>query len=62
MTHKYAQLNDYATSADFCRIFVEQVNSLYLLSLLLTADPQKAEQCYLSGVRGLSRRSPYADR
>jgi hypothetical protein len=25
------------------------MNSLYLLSLLLTADPQKAEQCFLSG-------------
>ena len=25
------------------------MNSLYLLSLLLTADPQKAEKCFLSG-------------
>jgi hypothetical protein len=25
------------------------MNSLYLLALLLTADPQKAEQCFLSG-------------
>ena len=49
MTQKYAQLNEYATSTDFCRIFVEQMNTLYLLSLLLTADSQKAEQCFLSG-------------
>jgi hypothetical protein len=49
MTKKYAQLSEYATSTDFCRIFVEQMNSLYLLSLLLTADPLKAEQYFLSG-------------
>ena len=46
---KNARSNEYATSSDFCRIYVEQLNSLYLLSLLLTADPQKAEQCFLSG-------------
>jgi hypothetical protein len=51
MTQKYkeARSNEYATSSDFCRIYAEQMNSLYLLSLLLTADPQKAEQCFLSG-------------
>jgi hypothetical protein len=51
VTQKYkgAQSNEYATSSDFCRIFVEQMDSLFLLSLLLTADPQKAEQCFLSG-------------
>ena len=51
MTQKYknARSNEYATCSDFCRIYVEQANSLYLLSLLLTADPQKAEQCFLSG-------------
>jgi hypothetical protein len=52
MTQKYkeARSNEYATGSDFCRIYVEQMNSLYLLSLLLTADPQKAEQCFLSGL------------
>ena len=51
VTQKYknARSNEYANSSDFCRIYVEQVNSLYLLSLLLTADPQMAEQCFLSG-------------
>ena len=51
MTQKYknARSNEYATSSDFCHIYVEQMNSLYLLSLLLTADPQKAEKCFLSG-------------
>ena len=39
MTQKYknARSNEYATSSDFCRPYVEQMNSLYLLSLLLTA-------------------------
>ena len=48
-SYKNARSNEYATSGDFCRIFVEQMNSLYLLSLLLTADPEKAAQCFVSG-------------
>jgi hypothetical protein len=48
-THKNARANEYASLGDFCRIHVEQMNSLYLLSLLLTADTQKAEQCFISG-------------
>lgn len=51
MTQKYknARSSEYATSSDFCHIYVEQMNGLYLLALLLTGDPQKAEQCFLSG-------------
>ena len=44
----------YATDSDFCRIFKEDMQSLYLLSLLLTADPEKAEQCYISGLNDCS--------
>lgn len=40
----------YATSGDFCRIFQEDMKNLYLLSLALTADPEKAEQCFVSGL------------
>jgi hypothetical protein len=40
----------YASKADFCRIFAEDMKDLYLLSLLLTADPEKAEQCFVSGL------------
>jgi hypothetical protein len=40
----------YATAADFCRIFAEDMKSLYFLSLVLTADPEKAEQCFVSGL------------
>jgi hypothetical protein len=35
----------YATATDFVDTFTEQLDSLYLLSLLLTADNGKAEQC-----------------
>jgi hypothetical protein len=40
----------YASSHDFCRVFEEDMNSLYLLSYLLTADREKAEQCFVSGL------------
>ena len=40
----------YAISGDFCRIFAQDMNSLYLLSFLLTADREKAEQCFVSGL------------
>ena len=30
--------------------FSEEMNSLYLLALLLTADPGKAEQCFVAGI------------
>ena len=38
----------YATAIDFCRTFTEELHSLYLLSLLLTADNDKAEECLVS--------------
>lgn len=40
----------YATGADFKRIFNEDVNSLYLLSFVLTGDPEKAERCFVEGI------------
>ena len=40
----------YATTADFKRIFTEAVDSLYLLSLLLTGDHEKAEKCFVEGI------------
>jgi hypothetical protein len=43
-------LTPYATSADFCRIFHAEMSSLYLLSLLLTADCDKAERCFLQSL------------
>jgi hypothetical protein len=40
----------YATAIDFCRTFTEELQSLYLLSLLLTADNDKAEECLVSAM------------
>jgi DNA-directed RNA polymerase specialized sigma24 family protein len=37
-------------AADFCRIFGKEMDRLYLLSLLLTADPQPAEECFVRGL------------
>lgn len=40
----------YATAADFGRIFAEDMKNLYWLSFILTADPDKAERCFVSGL------------
>lgn len=40
----------YATKEDFCKLFMEDTNSLYLLSFLLTANQEKAEQCFVAGL------------
>lgn len=40
----------YASSDDFCRVFYERTDELYQLSLLLTGDHEKAEQCFVSGL------------
>ena len=47
-TNQVASMKDmeYATAGDFCTIFDKDMNSLYLLSLLLAGDRQKAEQCF----------------
>src|SRR5271154_4020490 len=40
----------YATRIEFCRVFAENMDSLHLLSFLLTADLAKAEECFVSGL------------
>jgi len=40
----------YATTADFCALFARHVDELYQLSFLLTADHQKAEECFVTGL------------
>jgi hypothetical protein len=40
----------YATAADLFKNFTEEMHSLYLLSLVLTADNTKAEQCFVSAM------------
>lgn len=41
--------DDYMTS-DVHKVFTENIDSLYLLALLLTGDQERAEQCFVSGV------------
>jgi hypothetical protein len=48
----------YASSGDFRQIFDEDMNGLYLLSLLLTADREKAEQCFVSGLEDAVNGNP----
>jgi DNA-directed RNA polymerase specialized sigma24 family protein len=40
----------YASSGDFRRIFHEERDGLYQLSFLLTADHEKAQRCFVSGL------------
>jgi hypothetical protein len=49
-TKQIKNLAPYASRGDFQRIFHEDMNGLYLLSFLLTADHEKAEQCFVSGM------------
>src|SRR6266446_1369552 len=39
-----------ATGIDFWNILTDEMHSLYRLSFLLTADLDKAEQCFVSGM------------
>ena len=48
----------YASCADFQKIFEEEMSGLYLLSFLLTADREKAEQCFVSGLEDAVEGSP----
>jgi DNA-directed RNA polymerase specialized sigma24 family protein len=48
---------EYATAGDFCKIFDQDTSSLYLLSLLLTGDHEKAEQCFVEGLESATSRN-----
>jgi len=41
---------EYATRRDFQKIFTEDMADLHLLAFLLTADQDKAEECFVSGL------------
>lgn len=49
-TKQLTNPTEYASRADFRQIFDEDMHGLYLLSFLLTADHEKAEQCFVSGL------------
>jgi len=40
--------SEYATHSDFCAIFIQHLERLYLLALLLTEDHPAAEQCFVA--------------
>jgi DNA-directed RNA polymerase specialized sigma24 family protein len=42
--------DDYATSDDFRKLFLEGVEALHLLAYLLTGDHERAEQCFVTGL------------
>lgn len=42
--------SNYATCEDFCELFANNVKRFYLLSFLLTANPETAEQCFGSSL------------
>jgi len=44
------KISEYATSEDFCKVFTEDVEGLYLLSYMLMADHEKAERCFVGGL------------
>jgi len=48
----------YATGQDFCRIFRDDMNRLYLLSFLLTADHPLAEKCFVQGLEDAKSGNP----
>ncbi len=57
-TKQIARPTQYASSDDFERIFDEEMNSLYLLSFLLTADQALAEKCFVSGLEDAKKGNP----
>jgi DNA-directed RNA polymerase specialized sigma24 family protein len=48
----------YASCADFRQVFDEDMNHLYQLAFLLTADPERAEQCFVSGLNDVVKGNP----
>ncbi|HYU44970.1 MAG TPA: isochorismatase family cysteine hydrolase [Terriglobales bacterium] len=52
------RVRDYTMPPDFCAVFNDDLDHLYTLSLLLTADHQKAEQCFVAGLEDCLQGNP----
>ena len=50
--------NDYATHSDFCAVFLEHLDRLWLLALLLTGDEVSAEKCFLEAFESCAAERP----
>jgi DNA-directed RNA polymerase specialized sigma24 family protein len=57
-TKQIARPTPYATCDDFRRLFNEDMNTLYQLASLLTADNEKAVQCFVSGLDDVVKGNP----
>ena len=57
-TKTITRQTQYASCKDFQRIFDEDMSGLYMLSFLLTADREKAEQCFVSGLEDAVNGNP----
>ena len=49
---------EYATPLDLAGIFHDHVDQLYTLAFLLTADPDKAERCFVAGLEDCMKGKP----
>ena len=63
MTYKATHIvnqnaQQYATGTDFCRIFKDDMDRLYLLSFLLTSDHARAEECFVQGLEDAQKGNP----
>jgi hypothetical protein len=45
----------YAAADDFCRIFAQDMNRLFLSAFLLTRDRKKAEECFASALEDATK-------
>ncbi len=55
---KVTRPTPYASCADFRQVFDNDMNSLFLLAFLLTADHEKAERCFVSGLDDVVKGNP----
>ena len=49
---------DYAMPAEFCQVFNDRMDHLFTLSLLLTADHHKADQCFVTALQDCLQGTP----
>jgi DNA-directed RNA polymerase specialized sigma24 family protein len=47
--HRPVKPHESTSDIKFCNLFRQEMDGLYLLALLLTANPKTAEQCFISG-------------
>jgi hypothetical protein len=52
------RVQDYVMPTEFCQIFADHMDHWYTLSLLLTADHHKADQCFIAGLEDCLQGSP----